>query len=141
MPKYITIVAGKSFSYKDDELTLLEDGVYEVVEKRMDVRTVQANRALHLYCKQVAEALNNENLSVTAVLKPDIQFSMITVKEQLWKPILAALRGKESTTQMTSKEIDDVYHVMNKALGEKFGIHIDFPSVESMILNEKLKDK
>ena len=131
MPKYITIVAGKAFSYQDDEMAPLEDGVYEVIEKRQDVRTVQQNRAVHLYCKQVAEALNDNGHSVVAVLKPDIQFSMITVKEQMFKPILTALRGKNSTTQMTTKEVDEVYHIMNKVLGEKWGIHIPFPDKET----------
>jgi len=142
MPKYIITIGSKPFLMENDEMTPLEtDKVYEVVEKRLDKRTVQQNRALHLYCKQVAEALNNAGLTVTMVLKPEIQFSMVTVKEQMFKPILTALRGKESTTQMTSKEINDVYDVMNKALSQKFGIHVEFPSIESMMFKEQLKDK
>ncbi len=136
---YITVVGGRAFSVKDDVMTILEDGVWEATKKRMDNRTVQQNRAIHLYCKQVAEALNENDLPVVAVLKPEINFSMLTVKEQLYKPILAALRGKESTTQINTNEMNDVYDVMNKALSEKHGLHIAFPSVESMLMEQKLK--
>lgn len=142
MPKYIITIGSKPFLMEDDEMIPLEpDKVYEVVEKRLDKRTVQQNRALHLYCKQVAEALNNAGLTVTMVLKPEIQFSMITVKEQMLKPILTALRGKESTTQTTTQEINDVYDVMNKALSEKFGVNVPFPSIDSMLFEEQLNDK
>ena len=137
---YITVVGGRAFSVKGDEMTILEDGVWEATPKRMDNRTVQQNRALHLYCKQVAEELNKKGIGVTAVLKPEVSFNMITVKEQLYKPILAALRGKNSTRQMTSKELNEVYDVMNKVLGERFGIHVEFPSIESLLFEKQLKE-
>jgi len=142
MPKYIISVKNKPFLFENDVMTPLDtDKVYEVIEKRTDKRTIVQNRSLHLYCKQVAEALNNRDLGVTAVLKPELKFSMLTVKEQLWKPILAALRGKESTTQMGTQEINDVYDVMNKALSQKFSIHVPFPSVDSMVFQQNYKDK
>jgi len=121
----------------DDVMTPIEeDKVYEVIEKRMDKRTVQQSRALHLYCKHVAESLNSKGLGVTAVLKPEIQFSMMTIKETLYKPILSALRGKDSTTQITTSEMNAVYDVMNKALSEKFGIFVSFPSQEELNFQE-----
>ena len=140
MTTYITVVSGRAFSVESDVMTILPDGVWEVTKKRIDNRTVQQNRAIHLYCKQVAKALNENGHGVTAVLKPEISFSMMTVKEQLYKPILTALRGKESTTQIDTNEMNAVYDVMNKALGEKFGIFIPFPSVESMIFEQNYKD-
>lgn len=142
MSKFIVHINKKPFLAIDDTFTPLDTSkVYEVVEKRLDTRTVLANRAMHLYCKHVAKALNNRDLSVTAILKPEIKFTMITVKEQLFKPILSALRGKESTTQMTSNEITSVYDVMNKVLSEKFGISVDFPSQESLNFQQNYKDK
>jgi len=137
---YITVVGGRAFSVKGDEMIILEDGVWEATPKRMDNRTIQQNRALHLYCKQIADELNKKNIGVTAVLKPEVSFSMITVKEQLYKPILAALRGKNSTRQMNSKEMNEVYDVMNKVLGERFGIHIPFPSVDEMLIERQIKE-
>lgn len=134
---YITIVGGRAFSVEGDAMTILEDGVWEATKKRINNRTLQQNRAIHLYCKHVAEALNNNGHTVTAVLKPEVKFSMLTVKEQLYKPILSALRGKNSTAQATTSEMNNVYDVMNKALSEKFGVHIPFPSVDTLIQKQK----
>lgn len=140
MPKYIISIKDKPFLFEKDVMVPLDpDKVYEVIEKRTDKRTILQNRSIHLYCKQVAEALNEKGLGVTAVLKPEIQFSMLTIKEQLFKPILSALRGKDSTTQMDTHEINAVYDVMNKALSEKYGIHIEFPSEGSMIFQQNYK--
>ena len=139
MTKYITIVGGRAFSVEEDVMTILPDGVWEVTKKRINNRTVQQNRAIHLYCKQVAEALNESGHSVTYVLKPETSFSMLTVKEQIYKPILTALRGKESTTQINTDEMNAVYDVMNKALSQKFGLHIPFPSIESMLFEQNYK--
>ena len=138
----IAIIKGKAFEYREDNTLIpVDDCILEVKEKKVNSRTLAQNRSIHLYCKQVAQALNNNGHTVTAVLKPEIQFSMITVKEQLYKPILSALRGKESTTQITSKEMNDVYDVMNKALGERFGISIPFPSQEELNFNQNYKEK
>ena len=126
--------------YKDEMLPLDSDKVYEVIEKRTDKRSILQNRALHLYCKHVADALNEKGLGVTAVLKPEIQFSMLTIKEQLYKPILAALRGKESTTQMNTEEMNAVYDVMNKALSEKFGISVGFPSSDELNFEQNYRE-
>jgi nicotinamide riboside kinase len=91
-------------------------------------RTVQQNRALHKYLALVAATLNAENLGVTVVLKPDTEWSMEGVKEMMWKPIQQAVLGKSSTTKLTRTELTEVYDIMNKALAERFDIHIPFPS-------------
>jgi hypothetical protein len=38
--------------------------------------------------------------------------------------------GKESTTELTTKEINELYEVINRATAEKLGISIEFPSNE-----------
>ena len=136
MPKYIITIKDKSFLMVNDEMTPIEpDKVYEVIEKRTDKRTVQANRALHLYCKQVAEALNDAGLDMKQVIKADVQWSMLSVKEYMWKTLQKAITHKDSTTQITSSEIDIIYHTMNRLLGEKFSIHVPFPNIEELLFN------
>lgn len=105
-------------------------------------RTLQQSKALHLYFTQLAEELNNNNLDMRTVLKPDIEipWSATSVKNFLWRPIMKIQLGKDSTTELTTKEIDEVYDVINKHLGEKFGISIEFPSQESLINNSRIKD-
>jgi len=105
-------------------------------------RTLQQSKALHLYFTQLAEELNNNNLDMRTVLKPDIEipWSATSVKNFLWRPIMKIQLGKDSTTELTTKEIDEVYDVINKHLGEQFGISIEFPSQESLINNSRIKD-
>ncbi len=66
----------------------------------------------------------------------EMEWNMILVKELLWKKLQEALLKKTSTTQLTKGEVDEVYNVLNRLLGEKFGIHVEFPSEESMIFQQ-----
>jgi len=95
-------------------------------------RTTYQNKALHQYFENVANTLNDAGLDMKAVLKPeiDIPWSKSTVKEQLWRPIEKAMTGKESTTEMTTIELSDIYDVLHRHLSEKLGINVPFPSDE-----------
>lgn len=76
-------------------------------------------------------------------LKPevDIPWSGSSVKEFLWRPIQQAQLNKKSTVELTTKEIDQVFDTINKYIGEKHGLHIPFPSIEELILQEESKRK
>ena len=99
-------------------------------------RTPSQNRALHLLFSELAKELNDHGLDMRKTLKPtiDIPWSGATVKEFLWKPVMKAQLNKESTTEMTTKEIDQVFDTINRHIGEKFGLHLDFPSVEGLLM-------
>jgi len=99
-------------------------------------RTDQQNRALHKYCELLAEALNNAGLEMKTVLSAksvDVPWNKNTVKEVLWRPIQEAMTGKESTTEITTVEPSEIYHVLDRHMGEKFGIHVEWPSEETRI--------
>lgn len=104
-------------------------------------RTLQQSKALHLYFTQLAEMLNDAGLDMRKVLKPSISIPWTpqTIKENLWKPVMEFQLQKSSTTEMTTKDIDEVYDVINKHIGEQFGISIEFPSQESLINNSRIK--
>ncbi len=70
----------------------------------------------------------------------ELSWSMILVKELLWKPIQKAILNKESTTNLKKDEIDIVYLNLNKLISTKFGISIAFPSINSMIHEQNYKD-
>ncbi len=94
------------------------------------LRTLQQNRALHKFCTEVANTLNEAGLDIRTTLKPDfeIDWSPLLVKELLWKQTQKIVLGKESTTQMTTKEVNEIYEVINRFLA-KHGVHIAFPSI------------
>ena len=101
----------------------------------MDNRTLQQNNALHLYFKQVSDALNGAGLTIQEVLKNftmEVEWTPDAVKTILWKTAKKRMFGKTSTTELSkSQEIDQVYEVMNRFLGEKLKVEsISFPSIE-----------
>lgn len=105
----------------------------------MNQRTLKQNRALHKFFAILAKELNESGLDMRVVLKPevDIPWSTETVKEYLWRPLQKIQLLKSSTTELSTKDIDEVFDTLNRLLGEKFGKHIDFPSIESAINYEE----
>lgn len=104
-------------------------------QKKYPQRTLSQNAALHVYFKLVADKLNEAGLDMRKVLKPtvEIPWSPKAVKEYMWRPIMTAQLGKRSTTEMTTVDIDFVFDTINRHLGEKFGIHEPFPSLDTIL--------
>lgn len=106
-------------------------------------RTLSQNRALHLYFGQIADALNEAGFDMKRTLKHDVEipWNAGTVKDWLWRPIQDAQLGKESTTELTTKEIDEIFDTLNRHLGNVTGVHISFPSIESLIREKQAEGK
>ena len=93
-------------------------------------RTDQQNKALHLYYKNLAEALNDAGYTVQLVLKEkiDLDWDMQKVKDLLWREAQKAILYKKSTTELSKMEdIDKVYDHLNRHISEKFKLHVAFP--------------
>jgi len=97
-------------------------------------RTDQQNKALHKYFELLAEALNDagfETKAVLAVKEVDVPWNKELVKELLWRPIQKTMTGQESTTKISRVEPSDIYMVLDRHISEKFGVHIEWPAIES----------
>lgn len=96
-------------------------------------RTLQQNKALHKYFDLLADELNQAGFDMKRTLKPsvDIPWTPENVKEYLWRPLQEAYLHKESTTELTSDQIDKVYEVLNRHLGETTGVTVEFPSQDA----------
>lgn len=95
----------------------------------MEQRTNAQNRSLHKYCSELATELNNAGVSVAVFMENiEADHTMESVKS-LWRAFAKAKYGKQSTTELTKKEINDVYEEVNRHVAQ-FGIHISFPSNE-----------
>jgi hypothetical protein len=92
-------------------------------------RTIQQNKALHKYFELLAKELNDAGLDMRTVLKPEININWTEemIKEHLWRPVQKLQFGKESTTELTTTEINKVWETLNMFLSEKFGVFVDFP--------------
>ena len=86
--------------------------------------TERQSNALHLWCDRVAVELCAAGLDMKKVLKPEVEipWTKDSVKEHLWKPVLLALTGKESTKDQTSEEITVVLNTINRHLGQSLGV-------------------
>lgn len=101
-------------------------------------RTTKQNAALHKLFSELADELNENGLDMRKTLKPtiDIRWDGKMVKEYIWRPLMKVQLGKSSTTEMTTSDIDKVFETINKHFAEKFGLQIDFPSIESLMMKE-----
>lgn len=104
-------------------------------EPTKEIRTIRQNSALHLYFTHLAETLNLAGLDVRAVLKPDVEipWSGTMVKELLWRPVQKIYLNKKSTTRLTKDEVNEVWKILDRHLAEKFGVLVEFPSIETLI--------
>lgn len=95
-------------------------------------RSSAQHRAMQLYWRQLAAAMNELNLDMRVVLKPDVQipWSRDSVEEWIWKPIQKVHTGKKSSRDLSTKEVGEIYDIVNRHLSETRGVHVRFPSRE-----------
>ena len=88
----------------------------------------------------VADALNDAGLDMHAALPPmEIPWSKEAVKNYLWRPIQKLQLAKQSTTDLTTQDIDTIYETLNRYLAHH-GIHEPFPSVEEIMHQLRIQD-
>lgn len=92
-------------------------------------RSELQNNAMHLYCEQLAEALNDAGYDFMQVMntEADIPWSKESAKEFLWRPIQKSITGKTSTTRPTRDEYPKIYDALNNHLATKFGVGVPWP--------------
>lgn len=99
-------------------------------------RTIKQNASLHLFFRLLSDELNNAGLDMRKTLKPTIEipWNEKNIKEFIWKPIQESIIGKESTTEMNTGDMTKIWEVINRHIGEKFGIEVPpIPSEEQTI--------
>lgn len=101
-------------------------------------RTVNQNKAIHLWFEQVADVAQSEALTLDQIVMPSMELPMTKeIVKELWKSVQYKLYGTYSTAEMTSDQVDKIYDVLNKHLGQNVGIFVPFPDVTSKILNDE----
>ena len=110
------------------------DGERVRIELVGKTRTDLQNKSLHLYFQLLADELNAGGFDMRKVIRDgvDIPWSAYNVKENLWRPVKEAQLGKKSTTKLTTKEIDIIFDTVNRAIGERTGIHVPFPNIDQV---------
>jgi len=93
-------------------------------------RTIRQNRAIWLYLTKLSDELNAAGLDMRKVLKQSvlIPWNKDAAHDLLWIPIQKAVLKSERTRDLNKQEVSEIYEVLNRFIGEKFGIHIAWPS-------------
>lgn len=98
------------------------------------LRTANQNRSLHLYLTLVANELSNQGQTLQGVVKKvpwaEITPTKASLKEVLWRPVQEIVVGKKSTTELTTKEVQEIYNNISMFLAKEFSISLPWPSVE-----------
>ena len=110
-------------------------------ERKERQRTLKQNAALHLMFTHLADELNQTGWDMRKTLKPavEIPWTPQTIKQYLFKPIMQAQLQKQSTTELTTVEIDKVVDTLTRHLGQNTGVTVEFPSVESILRKQDLE--
>lgn len=98
----------------------------------MTQRTDQQRKAIEVFCAKLADALDREGHTLQNVVerikKAEIRPTQENIKETVFKPMAKALFGVDSTTKLTTGQVDRVYEMVNAFIGREFHLHIPFPS-------------
>ena len=106
-------------------------------------RTLKQNNALHKLFELYVTALNDAGYSVQVVLKkvPELSWSKYNFKELIWRRFQQAELGKNSTTELSTKDIDKIYDEVNRFLSEEFYITEPFPSIKEILMKQRMEEK
>ncbi len=95
-------------------------------------RTTTQNAALHLFCGQLSETLNDAGLDFRVFVKQGypVPFTKELVLDYIWRPIQKAITGMESTTKPTRNEYSAIYDSLNVKIAE-YGVYVPWPTIET----------
>jgi preprotein translocase subunit SecD len=105
------------------------------IKRKAGQRTDQQRKAIEVYCRELANKLNEAGLDQRAVLARmregvEIPWRQESVKESLWREIQKAVVNKESSAKLTWDEVSKVYDVLNRWTGGTLGVSVPFPERE-----------
>lgn len=106
--------------------------------KEAKLRTELQNRSLHKYYSLLAEALNDGGFEMQKVIRQSVEipWTGTTVKEILWRPLQKAYKLEHSTTRLKTTDIDKIYDLLNKTIGERTGIYVPWPCMDNMLIED-----
>lgn len=96
-------------------------------------RTGLQNKALHVYCGLLAEAMNDAGFGFVIIVnrkETECNWTMERVKDFMWRPIQEALKKETSTARVSTKDYPEIYETLNRHTATKLGISLKWPSKE-----------
>ena len=98
-------------------------------------RTPSQNKALWLYLTQLANELNQAGVDQKLFIEKLKGWEVPITKEFLhtiWKMKQQKMFGTDSTRELSSDQVTQVYETINNFTGTQFGVSDAFPSMDSL---------
>ena len=94
-----------------------------------NLRSNQQNNSLHKGLRNLAESLSDAGLDMKKVLKPEVEipWTAESAKEFLFNPVARIMFDGKTSSELTTTEIQEVWDVLNRHTGEKFGVTVPWP--------------
>ena len=108
-------------------------GIKVTVEDTMKPITGKQMACIHIVYRMFAEALNNGGIDIQRAIdmkgiRVPISFTEENVKEIFGKPIIESLYPKKkSHTKLSTKQVQEVFEVLNAAMGSRLGVSLQWP--------------
>lgn len=119
----------KAMAYIDKLIDLGHN--FEIIDKKQK-RTLSQNDSIHLFCKWIATLYNDNGHTYKNPLGIETIWTMVMVKELIWRPLMISLLGKESTTNLLSNEVSLIADtIIDYFAGQ--GFEIEFPNMQSFL--------
>ena len=116
---------------------------YLEIKTETNTRTSQQNRALHKLFSIIADMLNDLGMtykySGVSGREFEIPYNGSIVKDYFWRPIQIALTNKQSTTELSTQEMNEVFNVICKFFSD-LGHQLYFPSANWQSFEEWYKN-
>ena len=101
------------------------------IKMESNARTSQQNRALHKLFSIIADMLNDLGMqfNYTGVSGRDFEtkYNSGIVKDYFWRPLQVHLTGKQSTAELTTQEMNEIFNVICTFFSDR-GHELYFPS-------------
>ena len=128
---------------EDEKLCQTNTLVVDVKSNR-SARTELQRKAQHLYFRLLAKALNDAGWDMKATMdvlskNAKIPWSLLAIKERLWKPVQKDTYGKSSTTELNTDQVGPTYEALNLVTSEKLGVSVQFPDRYNQMIEQLSK--
>ena len=97
-------------------------------------RSNKQNNTLHLLLRRLAEALNEAGFEIPHPFKEglEIPYTQHSVKELLWLPIIEAMFGVTSSTELDTAQFSEAMTTLVDAVNRNTGVYVPIPAQEPL---------
>ena len=131
-------IISESYEAREIKVYLQPSHLKEEEAKKEKKRTTKQNSSIHKFFEIVSEALNEigQEFCYTGLkgLDLSVRYTPNIVKDFFWRPIQIAMFNIESTTKLTTIQINNISDVIIKFFGDK-GVVVEFPKEDRVKTN------